>query len=181
MTRIMRGIGLAGLLLATALASLGRAQPIKGEAKVVFIDRAAKKQGEKTGTIEEGPGGIKLTTKAGKKEAAIQIAPADIVHVAYSTGDRGAVFRAGFVKEDNARAEKRPEKQKEMYREALSKFQESADELKAYPPARRYLLYRAAMLATQMAAAEPARRDPAVKMLKDFVADHKGGWQILPA
>ena len=180
MRRIMRGAVLAGLVLA-ALAGQGAGQGTRANAEVRYMDRAAKKEVKvKCRIVEENPGGIKISVREGKKEVVKQIAPDVIVHVLYPS-ENAILYNKGFNKERIAAAAKTAKDRVRLQGEAVAEYLRTEEGLKGRPEARRYLQYRAAMAGVKLGTLDPSRAAEGLKRLKEFAAEHRGGWEILPA
>lgn len=184
MLRAMKVVVLGGLLAALGMVPFVRAQDRSKLDQVEYFDKAAKKNVEVYGKIEdEGPGGIKMKVKDGKAEKTITIAPATIVSVYYSTPDlTRPEYRKGFVKENKWLEADPMGKNKPKYlAEAVSEYNALLDRLRGRNEARRYIQYKLTMLAVAQAKDDPGKLADALKQLKDFTSSNRGGWQILPA
>jgi len=182
MSKTITRLALAVAVLATSLAGVALAQPGKADS-IDFINRATKKtESIKAQIIDESPGGVKIKVREGKKDSERVIPAADIVYIQYSGTDINPLeYRKGFSKEENANKEADKTKRGKLLSDALSEFGKMERGIKTRNEARRYLQYKAAMVAVRMAQDDPAKADDALKLLKAFTAENRSSWQILPA
>jgi len=182
------------------LAALGVVQA--QDATIYFKDRAAKKDAEIVGTIEEeGFLGVKI--KSSKTKDTKFIPAADIDRVVYKEDakvvgsiDYGAPFRKegkAIEANENLRALKEPDPVKEekartrleklrtdLLDEALTGYAKVEKEVKT-PAARRYFQFKQVEVRVHQAKFNPAKMEAAVKALTEFKKDHREGWQLLIA
>ncbi len=178
----LRAFALAVVVLATACAGVAWGQGAKSDS-ITFTNRATKKEETIKGQItEEGPGGIKVKIREGKKESERVIPAGDITYIEYMGVDINPIeYRKGFSKEINASREADKTKRDKLFGDAVSEFTARAAAIKTRSEARRYLQFKAAMVLVRLAQDDPARADDAMKRLKEFTADNRSSWQILPA
>jgi hypothetical protein len=150
---------------------------------ITYRDRAKKKDETIKATIaEEGPAGLKVKLKQGKKEVTKTIAAGDVVQIVYTTREVPAIdFRAPFGKEAQARAESRPKQRAEKLGVVLDMYRKLEGRLRGTQGARRYVQYKIAEIKVLQAQDDPTRLKDAIRELSEFVSGNKSSWQIVQA
>lgn len=182
MSRVIPLAALGAFLLLLAATPLVRAQTDKSKLdRVYYMDPATKKEADVYGKIEdESPGGIKLKVREGKEDK-VKTIPAELItRVYYFTPDVAALeFNSGAVNEANWEKASGKKKQ-ELFGTAIEKYTAVERLLTGRSEARRYIQYRIAMLNARAAKETAGKSDEAIRLLKDFSATNRSGWQIVP-
>ncbi|MFO0845000.1 MAG: hypothetical protein U0797_21840 [Gemmataceae bacterium] len=166
------------LFAAVALGLLGTAA---AQDSVYYRDRAAKKELEHRGKIEaESPAGLSIKVREAKDDVVKQVPTDDVTQVIYGqAGVDRVTYRAPFGKLDRAARETGKAREKSLT-EALDGFSQLEQRVTT-PNAKRYFQYKAAEVTAALAADDPTRVDPAIKLLTEFKSSHGNSWQIVPA
>jgi hypothetical protein len=172
MKRVALCVAVAGWLV-LGLSGVARAQD---RDKVTYLDGATRKPAEADGSIEqEGPGGIKVRTRAG----VVEIPALDVLQVNYRTKKVSAFdFRQPAAKEDRARRATKPAERKKYLGEALQGYQALDGMVQGEPNPHRYVRFKIAQVMAQLGQDDPARMDAAVAALKAYKTEFPGGWEI---
>lgn len=150
---------------------------------VYYYDRAAKKEQEHRGKIEaESPAGITIKVKEAKDDVVKKVAAGDVTQVIYGqTGVDRLTYRGPFGKLDRATKETDKARREKAFAEALEGFTKLEQQVGGVPNAKRYIQYKAAEVTALMAQDDPAKVEPAIKLLTEFKAVNGTAWQIVPA
>jgi len=136
------------------------------------------KEATVAGTIvEESPAGIKV--KTGKD---IVLVPTDdILTVGYGLKDIDIIeFGTPYGKEQQALGLTGEDRKKGLA-EALTLYEALQKRLKAAPNAERFIAYRMAMTAVELAKDDATKTQAAIAALNKYRTSNSGGWEIVPA
>lgn len=151
----------------------------------VYVQEPGKKKSDiLTGKIErESPAGIVLKPAKGETKT---IPPAQILGIDYGDGVTAIGkldYRVGDSKLEQALAETNPKKKAEALASALLAFRalEANEKLRSLDNVHRYFQYRIGQTLALQARENAAQREAALEALKDYQANNKAGWEIVPA
>jgi hypothetical protein len=176
-----RLLAAAGVLAGLGLSAAGA----RAQESVIYYDPAQKKDVSVSGTVEdENAVGVQL--RVSPKD--VKTIPAeDVRHVSYkldapNPGSKelddayGTEFQA-LQQKDLAERKKGLESALAMYQALDKRFTPG----KQADWAKRYVQYRMALVAVELAKDDPAKSDAAVKALTDFKTANPQGWEAAPA
>jgi tetratricopeptide (TPR) repeat protein len=169
---------LPSLVGLTALALL--AGPAVGQDKVTFHDRAAKKDLETSGTIQnESPSKIVLRSTTGG--ATKEIAAGDVIEVVYDVPPAIRLDYRGAIGDERKIEIAKDEERKKVIEDAIGSYQKlvrglTGDKGKLVA---RHLAYKVARLRARQAEDDRAAVGPAIAALSKFQKEHPDGWQLL--
>lgn len=150
--------------------------PARADDKVVYVDRAQKKEVTTNGTVsKESPAGITLASR--------DIPAADIVDIVYDSMKAAKLdYGSGFTKERAGLSAAKEADRKKGFADALASYKDALKNVAATAkPARRLIEYRIAALNARVAEEDGTGLDAAIKELTEFKSKNADGWQIVSA
>jgi tetratricopeptide (TPR) repeat protein len=161
---------------------LVQVSPARAQDRIRYLDRATKKEGGATGSIqEESPS--RVSYRAGPAGTLKTIPALDILDIAYEVpGSVRLDYNRAASDERKADVSAKDEEQQKALSDAIQNYQAllpklSGDKLKY---ARRHLEYKIARLMVRQAEDDRAQLDTAIEALDKFRKEHPDGWQIIP-